>query len=84
MDLLGVILFGGLLIYNGKTFYEVWYKPQVFRNRIIQRRNSMKYSFGFSLGGSGEVNITSARLAATLMLIIYILGFLASLAGTGN
>ena len=84
MDLFGVVLFGVIFLFCLRSWYEVWVTPEKYHNRIAHRRNSAKNLFGFSFWRQGSANINSARFTYTFILIISLLGLMASIVGTNS
>lgn len=82
MDFFGIVGFGVLFLFCLRYWYEVWFTPETFHRRIAKRRSSAKNFLGFSFWSQGKANITSARFACTFILIISLLGLMASFAGT--
>lgn len=84
MDLFGAVFFGVIFLFCLRDWYEVWVTPEKFHKKIAHRRDSAKNFFGFSFWSQGNTNINSARFAYTFILIISLLGLMASIVGTNS
>jgi len=79
MDPFGFVIFSLIFFISLLYSYEVWFTPEKFQKRIAGRRKSAKNIFGLSFWNTGQNNIYFARFAYTFILIVSLLGLVASI-----
>ena len=81
MNPFSFVVFAIVFFMSLRLFYEAWFAPEKYQDRIDNRRKLVKGILGFSFWKEGKVNIASVKLATIIALIGSLLGLIVSITG---